>query len=354
MAPKKRGSASPKLGSTSAAGSPTASLEELKKVEERERVSKDAARAQRYIDASNPPEEYIPYDGPRPDEELLQAVRAELEERRQTKRDLPTIENIYSLHRIGWKHRLQDEQPLGPERIHIVDVNQRSLNGYTALLMAAAAGSAEMVSLLLERRADVSMSTSMRADLPIHFAAQGGFDVVTRLLVDQTKAKGLINTPNLTGWTPLHFGVVGQNLTVMAILLRAGADINVRNPYLGDPTALHVACRLGWVDGMEALMNREADVNLRDRLNRSPLHWSAARADAKAVGLLLRSKADVNSSANGHPPPLAMVPTDLPTSEKCRLLLQSYNRAPPTGVRTDPHFEHFERPKLWDIPVALR
>eukprot|EP00930_Biecheleria_cincta_P002936 TRINITY_DN103892_c0_g1_i1.p1 TRINITY_DN103892_c0_g1~~TRINITY_DN103892_c0_g1_i1.p1 ORF type:complete len:384 (-),score=74.21 TRINITY_DN103892_c0_g1_i1:22-1173(-) len=383
MAPKSRRSPSPKKS-----GAPSSST-----VEDSERPSKDAARAQRFIEASKP-KEHINYDGPRPDEELLHAIRIEIEEGQKTKKDLPSIENIYAFYRTGWQHRLQDEQPLGPERLHTVDVNQRSLNGYTALLMASAAGKADMVSLLLERRADVSISTSTRADLPIHLAAQGGYDVVTRLLVDQSIAKGLINTPNLTGWTPLHFGVIGQNLTVMAILLRAGADVNVRNPFLGDPTALHVACRLGWRDGMESLINREANVNLLDRLHRAPLHWAAARADPKAVSLLLRSKADVNSSAVGQPPPLQMVPRDYPdadpvssfeeertahlsaeavallkrdkeaaakksaaeraAAEKVRLLLQSYNRAPPPGVRTDPHFEHFERPKLWDIPVSLR
>lgn len=336
--------------------SPTKKAADEKKAEdaeERDRASKDAARAQRYIEASKP-KEYINYDGPRPDEELLHAIRVEIEEGNKSKRELPLIENIYAFYRTGWVHRLQDEHPLGPERLHTVDVNQRSENGYTALLMASAAGKADMVSLLLERKADVSISTSNKADLPIHLAAQGGYDVVTRLLVDQTIAKGLVNTPNLTGWTPLHFGVIGQNLTVMAILLRAGADVNVRNPYLGNPTALHVACRLGWIDGMESLINRDANVNLLDRMNRSPLHWGAARANPKAVSLLLRSKADVNSSAPGQPPPLEMVPIDHPTAEKVRLLLQSYSRAPPPGVRTDPHFEHFERPKLWDLPVALR
>ncbi|CAE7449938.1 Ank2 [Symbiodinium pilosum] len=175
---------------------------------------------------------YIQYDGPRPDEEFLQAVRVEMEEGAHSMRraqesvpaaqgseqqELETWDSIlclpqmYGLQLTGKGRRLQKEEPVALERLVAVDVNQRSIDGYTSLHVATAAGNAEMVSLLLESRADVSLSTVHRSELPIHFAAQGGYDIVLRLLVEPTKARGLLDVGTVTGWNALHLAVAGQH-----------------------------------------------------------------------------------------------------------------------------------------------
>jgi len=102
-----------------------------------------------------------------------------------------SVPSVYGLQLAGKGRRLQKEEPVALERLVAVDVNQRSIDGYTSLHVATAAGNAEMVALLLESRADVSLSTVYRSELPIHFAAQGGYDIVLRLLAEPTKARGM-------------------------------------------------------------------------------------------------------------------------------------------------------------------
>eukprot|EP00439_Symbiodinium_sp_Y106_P081060 s239_g19.t4 len=159
-----------------------------------------------------PPVTYIKYDGPRPDEEFLQAVRVEMEEGAHSmRRAQESVPSVYGLQLAGKGRRLQKEEPVALERLVAVDVNQRSIDGYTSLHVATAAGNAEMVALLLESRADVSLSTVYRSELPIHFAAQGGYDIVLRLLAEPTKARGLLDVGNVTGWNALHLAVAAQH-----------------------------------------------------------------------------------------------------------------------------------------------
>ncbi|CAJ1412710.1 unnamed protein product [Effrenium voratum] len=216
-----------------------------------------------------------------------------------------------------------------------VDVNQRSLHGYTSLHIATAAGNAEMVSFLLEMRADVAIASTYKSELPIHFAAQAGYDTVLRLLVEPTKARGLLDVGIVTGWNALHLAVAGQQRNAMSLLIRSGANINSRNEMLGGGTALHVASRMAWMDGMEALLDREADPNATDRLQQAPLHGAARRADLRAVSLLLRSRADVHAPGPENRKAVDFVPFDHPSREKVTLMLQAYARAPPQAGRSD-------------------
>eukprot|EP00435_Cladocopium_sp_Y103_P053911 s622_g17.t1 len=81
----------------------------------------------------------------------------------------------------------------------------------------------------------------------------------------------------------------------MNLLIRAGANVNSRNEMLGGGTALHVASRMAWFEGMERLLERDANPNATDRLAQAPLHGAARRVDLRAVSLLLRSRANVHA-----------------------------------------------------------
>jgi len=298
---------------------------------------------------------YIKYDGPRPDEEFLHAVRIEMQEGAQSlRRAQESVQTVYGLQLTGQGRRLQKAEPVALERLVAVDVNQRSVDGYTSLLVATAAGNADMVSLLLECRADVALSSVHRAELPIHFAAQGGYDVVLRLLVEPTKARGLLNVGTVTGWNALHLAVAGQHQGAMNLLLRSGANINARNDSLGGGTALHVASRMAWTEGMEALLDRDADPNAMDRVQQAPLHGAARRADVRAVSLLLRSRAQVNAPGPENKKALDLVPLDHPNRQKVTLMLQAYLRPAPAQTRSDGNFHVEEKPKTWDVPSQMR
>ncbi|CAJ1349862.1 unnamed protein product [Effrenium voratum] len=125
----------------------------------------------------------------------------------------------------------------------------------------------------------------------------------------------------------------------------SGANINSRNEMLGG-WALGHRCgqlradakpfqsRMAWMDGMEALLDREADPNATDRLQQAPLHGAARRADLRAVSLLLRSRADVHAPGPENRKAVDFVPFDHPSREKVTLMLQAYARAPPQAGRS--------------------
>lgn len=263
-----------------------------------------------------PPKQYPLYAGPRPDEELLEAMRIEAEVG-----DEASVEAIYELLRSG------------------EDVNQRSANGFTPLAVAAAAGNGPLVSILLERRADVGLATIHRAELPIHYAARSGNSTVLQLLAEGCRSRGMIDAPNVTGWPPLHLAVAGGHLNAIAILIRNGAQPQSRNNLQGGHTALHVAVRLGYRDIAESLLEREADVDPRDFVGRGPVHFAAARGDHQLVSLLLRSRADANSKGPGGLGPLDLLPEGHPGRDKLFTLLQAYSRPPPEVRRTDVRFD---------------
>eukprot|EP00913_Durusdinium_trenchii_P016792 g15782.t1 len=112
----------------------------------------------------------------------------------------------------------------------------------------------------------------------------------------------------------------------MNLLIRAGADVNSRNEMLGGGTALHVASRMAWFDGMERLLERDADPNATDRLRQAPLHGAARRVDVRAVSLLLRSRANVHAIGPEGRKAIDFVPFDHPRRQKLTLLLQAYAR----------------------------
>lgn len=263
------------------------------------------------------------YEGPRPDEELLDAVRGEVRAG-----DAASVEKIYELLR-------SDE-----------DVNQRSALGLTPLAVAAAAGNGPLVSLLLERRADVSLLTTHRAELALHYAARNGNRVVCQLLAEPSQAAGLIDKPNTTGWPALHLAAMGGHLSAVTVLTRYGADINSRNAMSGGGTALHFAVRLGAVDAAEALLDRDAEVDALDVTGRGPLHFAAAKADSASISLLLRSKADANRTGHRGKSPLDLVPLESPNRERVVNLLAAYSRPMPEHWRTDMRFDKRDRRDL--------
>lgn len=97
---------------------------------------------------------------------------------------------------------------------------------------------------------------------------------------------------------PLHDAVgVGQN-EIMGKLLALGADPDAESEKKGSgrETAMHVACRVGNVEGVEMLLARGASLAVREtEQGETPLHLAAQSTGAQAariVELLLASGAD--------------------------------------------------------------
>lgn len=212
--------------------------------------------------------------------------------------------------------------------------------GYTPLHRAA--GSGDMVELLIRYGADVTANTS--AGTPLHWAQ------------DEKSVKALIqhgadlNATDTAGCAPLHYaarhgltGTIGwltdcgtnpdiadprgrtplrgeAGVPASKALLDRGADVNARDKDGGTP--LHLAAEEGWLEKMEWLLNRGddctnaarrsplhdasryqiakllidkgANVNKRDLRRRTPLHEAA---DFETASLLLERGAEINAAS---------------------------------------------------------
>ena len=109
------------------------------------------------------------------------------------------------------------------------DVDTNFFDGQTPLL---AAGSIEILDVLLERGADPTLSDEDSAPPLISHAYNGGTYIVARLLQDP-RVRATVDAQDCGGWTALHFACTREDETlatsVVRILLQAGANPTLFN-----------------------------------------------------------------------------------------------------------------------------
>lgn len=188
------------------------------------------------------------------------------------------------------------------------DVMAREENGKTALHRA---GSAKIVDMLLRAGADVDAKEFIHSNTALHLASQSGLEEVVSILVQH---RADINARERDGRTALHFA---KTANIARYLLERGADIEATDR-LGY-TALHIASESGFNDVVSVLIERGADVNKRsDSVSFGPLaaaenhlaqimlgcnfwrgctalHLASEYGQDEIVSLLIKFKADVNA-----------------------------------------------------------
>jgi ankyrin repeat protein len=102
------------------------------------------------------------------------------------------------------------------------DVNQRMVEGWSALHIAAGEGFTEIVELILGQKTTNVNIASDGADTPLHKAAERGHDEIVRLLL----GKGAdVNARNGKGRTPLTVAKRnGRKATMELLRTRGGVE----------------------------------------------------------------------------------------------------------------------------------
>ena len=121
------------------------------------------------------------------------------------------------------------------------DVNHQDQNGETPLMIAAgAAGAApnggELCQLLLQHGADVA-KVDHAGNFALYYAASGGSAAAATSLL-QGGSKSLINKPGAKGKTPLAIACWNTHPEVAGVLVRNGADPNIKDDYGQEPLSL--------------------------------------------------------------------------------------------------------------------
>ena len=150
------------------------------------------------------------------------------------------------------------------------DANAARWDGETALMIAANAGSVDVVKQLIARGADVNLAESRKGQTALMWAAAEGHPEVVQVLIDQ---KADIRAASKSGFTALVFAAIKNDPKSVQELLAAGADANYALP---DGTkVLLVAASHKSTLAAGALVDGGADPNVADRGGNSPLHTAA-------------------------------------------------------------------------------
>ncbi|KAI4893582.1 hypothetical protein NFI96_021375, partial [Prochilodus magdalenae] len=166
------------------------------------------------------------------------------------------------------------------------DVNMKNSSGKDSLMLACFSGYLEVVSYLRECGASW-MSTDRGGCCALHWAADGGHLPVLEYLLQDGCEVDVRDSVSL--WTPLlRVSAVTGNTAVAALLISAGADINVRDK--DGKTPLMVAVLNNHEELVKLLLDNEADQHVKNEFGAGALEMAKAFQRKNIIPLLVKER----------------------------------------------------------------
>lgn len=181
----------------------------------------------------------------------------------------------------------------------------------------------EVVRLLLQGGADVSLETRTARETAFHYCAvAGNNDVVTEMLehMSSSDVGKAMNRQNNIGWTPLLIACHRGHMALVNTLLTNHARVDVFDTE--GRSALHLAAERGYLQVCDALLTNKAFINSKSRNGRTALHLAAMNGFTHLVKFLIRDHnavIDILTLKKQTPLHLAAASGQI---EVCRLLLE--------------------------------
>jgi len=136
--------------------------------------------------------------------------------------------------------------------------------GRTPLFNAIHAGHAEIIALLLDKDASVTLANA-DGDTPLHRAAQSGDLPTVKLLFEHN---AFVDTRNRRGETPLFKAASEGTVPTAEYLISRGAVVNRGD--LSDNTPLHRAVLKGHLEMVKLLLRYKADTAAKNADGQTP------------------------------------------------------------------------------------
>ncbi|XP_057659011.1 serine/threonine-protein phosphatase 6 regulatory ankyrin repeat subunit A-like isoform X2 [Diorhabda carinulata] len=234
------------------------------------------------------------------------------------------------------------------------DVNIRTNQGITPLLLAAREGHAQCVHFLLHFGAKVAVADYINNMTPVHYSAKNGHSQCLSLLLHNSEDENVVNMLDRQHRTALMLAVSGNNLKCVHTLLKFGADPNivdtddhsclfravvsgqdgvvelllssnatVQTTDINGKTVLHLAAACGHLNCMQMILNymSEEQVRAKDKQECTALHWACYHGYANCVEYLLEKKIFKELEENSFSP---IHCATFSGSDKCLELLVNY------------------------------
>uniref|UniRef100_A0A3B3UAG7 Kinase D-interacting substrate 220b n=1 Tax=Poecilia latipinna TaxID=48699 RepID=A0A3B3UAG7_9TELE len=184
-----------------------------------------------------------------------------------------------------------EEENLAAMKAHLdrfKEVDGRSDNGQTPLMLAAEQGSLEIVQELIRRGANVNLDDVDCWSALISAAKEGHLEVVKELL----ESSAYIEHRDMGGWTALMWAAYKGRVEVTRLLLEQGANPNTTGQYSVYPIIW--AAGRGHADIVKLLLEHGAKVNCSDKYGTTSLIWASRKGHYDCVMHLLEKGADVD------------------------------------------------------------
>lgn len=178
--------------------------------------------------------------------------------------------------------------------------NTASHSGHVPLYLAAKAGSAKFVRILIEHGADVNARVGSEWSTALHVAAYGG-DLEMAAVLVMTGAD--VNVADNRYDTPLHEAVRRGRVKVVLFLLESGANVNAVNTR--HITPLQRAVLNQWTKTVKVLLDFGANPNIRDEDGDTALTAALYSGQNQSVVKLLLEHSDADPdviNGNGKTP----------------------------------------------------
>ncbi|KAM7403135.1 hypothetical protein PAMA_003855 [Pampus argenteus] len=184
-----------------------------------------------------------------------------------------------------------EEENLAAIKAHLDkfrEVDSRSDNGQTPLMVAAEQGNLEIVQELIRRGANVNFDDVDCWTALISAAKEGHIEVVKELLENNAN----LEHRDMGGWTALMWAAYKGRTDVAQLLLEKGANPNITGQYSVYPIIW--AAGRGHGEIVHLLLQHGAKVNCSDKYGTTPLIWAARKGHYDSVMHLLANGADVD------------------------------------------------------------
>ncbi|XP_067661991.1 ankyrin-3-like [Haliotis asinina] len=171
-----------------------------------------------------------------------------------------------------------------------VDINYRGLRKKTAAMIAAESGHKEVVELLVENGADLSLAYDTGSNILHSACSRGRLEVVKYIL-----SQNIVDI-NCRGWmkkTPVMTAAECGHEDVVELLVENGADLSLACSTSNN--ILHLACSKGYVEVLKYVLSQNTvDINSRGRSKKTPAMIAAECGHEKVVELLMEKGANLS------------------------------------------------------------
>ncbi len=162
-----------------------------------------------------------------------------------------------------------------------MDPNTVSPDGLPGLVLAVRDGSLKAAGLLLSQNKTQIDARSPQDESALMMAALNGHEELVKALI----AKGA--DVNKTGWTPLHYAATKGHSSIIKVLLEKSAYIDAESPNKSTP--LMMAAMYGTFEAVKLLIDEGADILLKNDLNLTALDFARQANRADSAALLLKT-----------------------------------------------------------------